>query len=451
MSPQDRKSCIDVDECAKWGNKCPHQCHNVKGAYKCQCDPGFQDASQGKGNNCKAKSRPTKLLFAVGHEIRQFNPEVKQYDYSDAVIAGQRIQAFDYDPDPAHNLIYWTDSSLKTIQRAAMPTRDGESGYPDDLRIDVQQPSGLAFDWVAKVLYWTDSSRGAMYLATEDGRYRKMLFQEVRFEPVSIVVNPRNGWMYWTNVFPQNPKIEASWMNGANRTVLVSTRLGKPSGITIDFRMNDRIYWCDTKENLIESMNSDGTDRVVVVSAGLNNPFNLDVFESSLYWVSMKTGQVTTMDKFGRGVNQTVQSGLLMPHDIKVYHQLRYDLTIKNRCKSKGCWPLCVLIPDGAECVCPDYSNFVSGSSTVCNAPHEPERQLPQKCMCQHGYCPQGQNSQKELKCVCLDGYHGDHCQYSPTELKSSSRTLAIVLPICLIIVLASVIILAFLFWRQRR
>lgn len=60
-------------------------------------------------------------------------------------------------------------------------------------------------------------------------------------------------------------------MNGANRSVLVNTRLGSPTGLTIDYYMDHRIYWCDSKENVVESMKPDGTDRVTVVKAGLHS------------------------------------------------------------------------------------------------------------------------------------------------------------------------------------
>ena len=78
--------------------------------------------------------------------------------------------------------------------------------------------------------------------------------------------------MYWANAYPTEPKIEAAWMNGENRTVLVSTRLGNPTGLTIDYWMGDRIYWCDNKENIIESIWPDGTDRVIVVGSGKSHP-----------------------------------------------------------------------------------------------------------------------------------------------------------------------------------
>ncbi len=32
------------------------------------------------------------VLFAVGHEIRRFIPNAKDFEYSDALVAGRRIQ-----------------------------------------------------------------------------------------------------------------------------------------------------------------------------------------------------------------------------------------------------------------------------------------------------------------------------------------------------------------------
>ena len=74
--------------------------------------------------------------------------------------------------------------------------------------------------------------------------------------------------MYWTDKNPQAPKIESSWMTGEKRVTLVNTGLGQPTGLTIDYHMKSRVYWCDSKENVIESMNYDGTDRSVVVRSG---------------------------------------------------------------------------------------------------------------------------------------------------------------------------------------
>ena len=49
---------------------------------------------------------------------------------------------------------------------------------------------------------------------------------------------------------------------------------------------------------------------------------------------------------------------------------LQFDclFSVKNRCESKECWPLCVLIPDGAECICPNRAEFLPGNTVHCDA-----------------------------------------------------------------------------------
>ena len=74
--------------------------------------------------------------------------------------------------------------------------------------------------------------------------------------------------MYWTDGNEDKPKIEMSWMNGEHRQVLVSTRLRRPAALTVDYLMYDRVFWADSKENIVESMKWDGTDRVVVLMKG---------------------------------------------------------------------------------------------------------------------------------------------------------------------------------------
>jgi len=77
-----------------------------------------------------------------------------------------------------------------------------------------------------------------------------------------------NRLMYWTDVNERRPKIEYSWMTGEERRTLVSERLMRPAGLAIDYYKNHRLFWCDSKENVIESVNHDGTDRAFVVRSG---------------------------------------------------------------------------------------------------------------------------------------------------------------------------------------
>lgn len=83
--------------------------------------------------------------------------------------------------------------------------------------------------------------------------------------PVSLFVFPRT--VYWTD-WGRRPRIESAWMDGQHRQVLLDEDLGWPTGLALDYLNGDRIYWCDSKENIIESMKPDGSERKIVMSGG---------------------------------------------------------------------------------------------------------------------------------------------------------------------------------------
>ena len=55
-------------------------------------------------------------------------------------------------------------------------------------------PRGVAVDWVAGNLYWTDSGRDVIEVAQiGGGRHRKTLISGMIDEPYAIVVDPPRG------------------------------------------------------------------------------------------------------------------------------------------------------------------------------------------------------------------------------------------------------------------
>jgi len=56
----------------------------------------------------------------------------------------------------------------------------------------VSQPEGLAVDWIAHNLYWTDFGQGRVEMSWLDGRSRLVLaWQDV--SPRAIAIDPING------------------------------------------------------------------------------------------------------------------------------------------------------------------------------------------------------------------------------------------------------------------
>ncbi len=49
-------------------------------------------------------------------------------------------------------------------------------------------------------------------------------------------------------------------MDGSNRFELVKTRLGSPTGITLDL-VTKRVYWTDSHFNLVETVTYSGLER----------------------------------------------------------------------------------------------------------------------------------------------------------------------------------------------
>lgn len=322
ISKENRKVCLDVDECVTGTHHCSQICTNLNGTYTCSCRNGFRLSDHLSGV-CKAIAEEISVLFANGPEIRAF--KVKDKEEIDVINEEKRIEALDYNPES--QMIYWADSYDKTIKRSYMiDAMNGEvkMGYAQDLNMKgSSKPTALAVDWVGDNLYWTEIDRantkpkGRVMVAKTDGRYRRSVVGVGLENPTSIVVDPQLGRMFWTDAGAA-PKIEVSWMDGSKRRPLINEKIRHPTGLAIDYSMDHTLYWADTKLNVIESMRHDGSNRKTVIRGErLKHPISLDVFESNLFWITKDTGELIQQDKFARGVPVVIQGDLVNPSGVK--------------------------------------------------------------------------------------------------------------------------------------
>ena len=72
-------------------------------------------------------------------------------------------------------------------------------------------------------------------------------------------------------------------MDGTSRTVLHSTGLSNPYGLTIDYE-NQILYWIDDGYNRIESSYVNGTGRVILTNSSIYYPIDIAYFGGNVYW-----------------------------------------------------------------------------------------------------------------------------------------------------------------------
>lgn len=98
----------------------------------------------------------------------------------------------------------------------------------------LQTPNGLAVDWLANNLYWSDSVAKVIEVSRLDGTSRKRLIWENVTDPRTMIVYPRRGMLFWSD-WGKPARIERSYMDGSGRRKIVEADNGYPTGMAIDF------------------------------------------------------------------------------------------------------------------------------------------------------------------------------------------------------------------------
>lgn len=103
--------------------------------------------------------------------------------------------------------------------------------------------NGLAVDWVANNLYFSDTEMRAIEVCRLDGSSRKILIKENLIDPRSLAVFPQRGYLFFSD-WGKPQRIERSFLDGSGRKIIVSTNLGFPTGLCIDYRFIFTLIYC---------------------------------------------------------------------------------------------------------------------------------------------------------------------------------------------------------------
>ncbi|KAJ8981147.1 hypothetical protein NQ317_013812, partial [Molorchus minor] len=286
--------------CEVGNGGCSHLCllsPNPPG-YTCACPIGIKLINE----KICADEPQELLLLARRTEICLIYLDSPDYSYRVLPLSDVKYSiAVDF--DPVENFIYWSDDEVKKIQRARLNGSDQQ----DVISTEIQDPDGIALDWVSRNIYWTDTGTDRIEVARLQGATEdiiKIVVQQYILNPikqfslniVKIILKPNHflhttgiavasdlGWLFWSDWNEKDPKVERSNLDGSERIQIVTERLGWPNGITLDL-INFKIYWCDAKADKIEYANMDGTDRRELINDNVPHVFGFSLMGEYLYW-----------------------------------------------------------------------------------------------------------------------------------------------------------------------
>uniref|UniRef100_A0A3B4FXS2 Low-density lipoprotein receptor-related protein 2 n=1 Tax=Pundamilia nyererei TaxID=303518 RepID=A0A3B4FXS2_9CICH len=329
--------------------------------------------------------------------------------------------------DYSNNFLYWTDDVLDMISRMAIDGTERQiirygSRYPSPMGLailgnymlwvdkrlgklfqaskdpantdqpELDNPEGLAFDWINKRLYFTDYFKRNVQSIGVDGGNRSIIAPANW--PKGIVVDPCY-YLYWTD-WGSPAKIERATLGGSFRTVIISTGLTSPNGLSIDYEER-MLYWVDVSDK-IERSTLTGENREVIMQ-GLSYPFGMTVYKQDIFWTDWtERGVFRASKNDGSGFTVLAQNLEYLPKDIHVHAESKQEICSSFCQQFNGG---CSHVPIGPECQCPHEGNWY-----LANNGKDCIQDTGKRCQADQFTCLNGNCILARWKC---DGYNDCH------------------------------------------
>ena len=353
--------------CSVNNGGCSHLCLAAPGCYTCSCPTGVKLLD----NRTCADGYDELLLLAKRFELIHISLDTP--DLTETVIPFHLNLDFVPDPDefssvaidydPVEGFVYWSDQ-LHGIFRSKLNGSDVELIISEE----ISHPDGVAVDWIGRNIFWIDTGNDRIEVAKLDGSSRKILISRDLDEPRDIALDPVNGWMYWSD-WGEAAQIERAWMDGTHRSVIVTDEIGWPNGIAIDVDLQ-HLYFCDAKLDRIDVVNTDGSGRRTIIEESLSHPFGLSVLGDYIYWTDWEQNSVKRANKL-TGEDNTIlltnNDNLMSVETVNTRPNPKWT----NKCSKNngGCSHLCLAVPQGRVCDCPNGFEIIAVDGVECVVP----------------------------------------------------------------------------------
>ncbi|CAH1130397.1 unnamed protein product [Ceutorhynchus assimilis] len=338
---------IAENACGNNNGGCSHLClRNPKG-HTCACPTGLRKSSDNP-KHCQPISE-TFLLTAARYSLSQISLDTM--DAWDVTLPikddVQNVIAVDY--HYRKKLIFYADIGRNVIMSVSM---NNLSDVKTIVNKNLTSPDGIAVDWLAENIYWTNTGNKVIEVARLDGSHRKTVVSNL-FDPRSLACNPISGYIYWTEWDQHSPRIERSHLDGSNKKIIVNQDLSFPIGLVIDYS-NKRLYWIDAKlnEERIETSDYHGQNRVTL-PIDKTHPFSLTQYKEWIFWTDWDQKCIMRSEKITGNGKMMIRPlhaamGITM---VAAERQMSWNPCMMN---NGNCTHLCFFRKKGYTCGCPD-------------------------------------------------------------------------------------------------
>ncbi|KAJ7377403.1 Neurotrypsin [Desmophyllum pertusum] len=238
--------------------------------------------------------------------------------------------------DPIERQVYYGQFRPGLILRSPL-----NGSAPETIINGVYFINRLAIDYVFRIIYFTDTSRDRIDVATLEGKYRKRLISTPA--PEDIALDLENGTIYWTsNGYP--PRIERADMDGENVIVIRNlTDDSYLSGITFDSSQK-RLYWTDRNVGEVYYIDLVTNRHGTFISHELYDPIDLAILGNKLYVTDSGSGE------WDGGIYSALLGGS-EPRGCQL--------------SDRKCSHLCLNSPDEPHCTCPNGMRLINATTCV--------------------------------------------------------------------------------------
>lgn len=370
------------------GGSCEQMCFALPQNPMAKCACALGELAEDARSCRKPKEY---LIYALETEIRGlglFNSEQVPWK---PITGLKRAIGVDFDyvdakvffSDIEEKKVAWF-SSVEERPRVVDLVRLANGSTPVSAR-NISQPDGIAFDWTADTIYWSDKQlKQIVSVNINTGLRHVVAYSDA---PRAVVVHPCKGLLFWTDI-GREPMIARSSLAGSGFRKIVTSDIKWPNGLSIDYD-DDKLYWADAYLDKIERCDFEGNNRQVLSTA--LHPFALTVHHHFVYWSDWSTNAIYRAEKY-RGSNTValVQGLPSRPMDVQVWSEQRQRCQY-NPCGvfNGGCSHLCSVAPPGnrTECRCPAGLRLKLANNDRTCVPLNAQRCNATQFTCANGNC----------------------------------------------------------------